>query len=104
MQPELTGFSLIIFMLFSQIAMLLYSYEKQKETPATSIFCYLATYSIHDYIRITTEEKGRIGIWFWTFLFSCISLFFFTVKLIFMESYWCSAVPASTLDTCFPIL
>lgn len=62
---------LVIVAVFSQIAMINHAKAKGREKgEETSIF--YNPLRTADYIKITKAEKGRIGLWFWSFLSSII--------------------------------
>lgn len=82
MQVEFLGVMLVFLMVYSHIAMVQHAYAKQKNPSESSIFCYYTSYTIFDYITVTSEEDGRIGVWFWAFVISIIVLFCVAVNLI----------------------
>lgn len=64
---------LLVVALFSLVAMIIHAKaNEQKKSGRTSI--YYNPLKALDYIRITRAERGKIGIWFWTFLASAISV------------------------------
>lgn len=75
MTVELLELLFFILILFSGISMISYAQSKNDEK---SLF--FNPMGIYEYILITKQERGRIGIWFWVFSVSIVFLFilFFT--------------------------
>lgn len=73
MRWDFLSLIVLLLMAYSQFEMVSCVYLKQKDKNA-NFFCFYNSYSITDYIEITRLEKGRIGNWFWVFVFSVVML------------------------------
>ena len=102
MRWEFLGLILLLLMSYSQIEMVSCAYMKQKHK-YDSFFCFYDSYSISDYIEITRAEKGRIGGWFWVFVFSVTVLVFAVVNGIASEYDFGTCIRLNQ-DDVWPIL
>jgi len=73
MSFELAEMILVVVVVFSQIAMINHATARDKEKGEETSILYNPLRMV-DYIKITTAAKGRIGLWFWTFLTAIILL------------------------------
>lgn len=85
MRWDSLGIIALLLMVYSQIEMASCAFFKQKQNHK-SFFCFYNSYSITDYIEISMEEKGRIGGWFWVFLFSIILLVIIFINVMVLGS------------------
>lgn len=76
---------MLLLMAYSQFEMVHFAYLRKKGN-FESFFCFYKSYSIIDYIKLTREEKGRIGGWFWLFVFSAIVFVVVVVNGMVLES------------------
>lgn len=102
MRWDFLGLIVLLLMAYSQIEMVSCAYVKQKDK-YEGFFCFYSSYSIADYINITREEKGRIGGWFWVFVFSVIVLVVAVVNVMASESDFGSCFRMNQ-DDIWPIL
>jgi hypothetical protein len=65
---------LVVVAVFSQVAMINHAKATDQEKGDKPSIFYNPLRTA-DYIRITKAERGRIGLWFWTFLASMVFLF-----------------------------
>jgi len=73
MNFDLAEMILVVVVVFSQIAMISHATARDKEKDEETSIFYNPLRTV-DYIKITKAAKGRIGLWFWTFLSSIIFL------------------------------
>jgi len=86
MQWEYLGLMLLVMMICARIGMAHHAFQKQKNEGGSSLFTCFDSCSVTDYIRLTREETGRIGEWFWVFTSSTAMLVIVVAAIVAGEA------------------
>lgn len=93
---------MLLLMIYSQIEMVTFVYLKHKDK-YPNLLSFYNYCSIYDYIRISREEKGRIGGWFWVFALSAFALVVAVINGMVSESEFGDGIRMKQ-DDIWPIL
>jgi hypothetical protein len=103
MRWEYLELMLLVMMIIARAGMAHHAFQGREDGKGSLGDCFDA-YSIVDYIRMTREETGRIGEWFWVFTSSTAMLVIVVIAVLTGETG--AAGPNVRLDQDFlwPVL
>jgi len=71
---------LLLVLVYSHLEMVWCVHARRSDVPDNSILCRYDSFSIFDYIEITREDRGRIGLWFWVFVVAVLMMVMIAAK------------------------
>ena len=104
MRWEYLGLMLLFLMIAARLGMARDLSVSQRDDASRSLIVCLDSFSVTDYIRITREESGRIGEWFWVFVSSALMLMIVVIEAFIGEPKLSSPLLPPDRDFLWPLL